>query len=63
MMCQHFYGHEIRQLLVAFHNQQVTYNHSLSDVVYGYKKLRYIQRFLASLPYVLQSHSDAPAQS
>jgi transposase InsO family protein len=27
----------------------VTCNHSLNDVVYGYKKPRYIQRFLALL--------------
>jgi hypothetical protein len=48
-MCQHFYGHKIKLLLATFRNQQVTCNHSLNDVVYGYKKPRYIQRFLALL--------------
>jgi cytoskeletal protein CcmA (bactofilin family) len=42
MMCQHFYGHKIKLLLATFRNQQVTCNHSLNDVVYGYKKPRYI---------------------
>jgi hypothetical protein len=37
-MCQHFYGHKIKLLLATFRNQQVTCNHSLNDVVYGYKK-------------------------
>jgi len=37
-MYQHFYGHRITQLLAAFHNQQVTYNHFLNSIVYGYKK-------------------------
>jgi transposase InsO family protein len=47
-----------------FHShQQVTCNHSLNDVVYGYKKPRYIQRFLALLLRGLQSHNDAPALS
>ncbi len=27
MMCQHFYGHKIMQLLATFRNQQVTYNY------------------------------------
>jgi cytoskeletal protein CcmA (bactofilin family) len=63
MMCQHFYGHKIKLLLATFRNQQVTYNHSLNDVVYGYKKPRYIQRFLALLLRGLQSHNDAPALS
>jgi uncharacterized protein YdaL len=49
MMCQHFYGHKIKLLLATFRNQQVTCNPSLNDVVYGYKKPRYIQRFLALL--------------
>jgi cytoskeletal protein CcmA (bactofilin family) len=49
MMCQHFYGHKIKLLLATFRNQQVTCNHSLNDVVYGYKIPRYIQRFLALL--------------
>jgi PhoH-like ATPase len=38
VMCQHFYGHKIKLLLATFRNQQVTCNHSLNDVVYGYKK-------------------------
>jgi predicted signal transduction protein with EAL and GGDEF domain len=38
LMCQHFYGHKIKLLLATFRNQQVTCNHSLNDVVYGYKK-------------------------
>ena len=63
MMCQHFYGHKIKLLLATFRNQQVTCNHSLNDVVYGYKKPRYIQRFLALLLRGLQSHNDAPALS
>jgi Txe/YoeB family toxin of Txe-Axe toxin-antitoxin module len=42
MMCQHFYGHKIKLLLATFRNQQVTCNHSLNDVVYGYKKRRII---------------------
>jgi hypothetical protein len=63
VMCQHFYGHKIKLLLSTFRNQQVTCNHSLNDVVYGYKKPRYIQRFLALLLRGLQSHNDAPALS
>ncbi len=63
VMCQHFYGHKIKLLLATFRNQQVTCNHSLNDVVYGYKKPRYIQRFLALLLRGLQSHNDAPALS
>jgi transposase InsO family protein len=33
----------IKLLLATFRNQQVTCNHSLNDVVYGYKNPRYIQ--------------------
>jgi hypothetical protein len=54
-MCQHFYGHKIKLLLATFRNQQVTYNHSLNDVVYGYKKPRYIQH---SLKTELVHHCD-----
>jgi hypothetical protein len=53
----------VSTLLWTFRNQQVTCNHSLNDVVYGYKKPRYIQRFLALLLRGLQSHNDAPALS
>jgi hypothetical protein len=57
-MCQHFYGHKIKLLLATFRNQQVTCNHSLNDVVYGYKKPRYIERFLALLKTELVHHCD-----
>jgi hypothetical protein len=56
-------GNCFKLLLATFRNQQVTCNHSLNDVVYGYKKPRYIQRFLAVLLRGLQSHNDAPALS
>gem|GEM_PF-2773116 len=43
IMCQHFTGHKVRQVLDAFHSLPVTNNHWQNEVVYDCKIPRYIQ--------------------
>jgi len=47
VMCQHFSGHKVKQILAAFRSPLATHSYWQNEVVHGYKTLRYIQIYPA----------------